>query len=299
MNFTENLRIALNGLLTNRSMSWQHLAPFVAAVGQVGPDLSAVGGSSPTDYIANSILNPNLAVKEQYVTRVFETSDGLILTGVLIDRDDSRIRIRDAQGKIVVIPASEVEAEAEGPTMMPTGLTKFLTRDELIDLIKFVSELGKPGDYAVQTVPAIQRWRVLQNTPAELTSSVPHLDHVRDLILNSDESEWLPAYAKVAGMLPLAPLFAAADASALILRGEVQVNEAGLVHFTIESGAPTQVWIDAQPFLEQREFDVKLEPGRHAVILRVEASPSSEPELRVRVTKPEGSTAQLEVVGGQ
>ncbi|MCY2967609.1 MAG: hypothetical protein NT069_28930, partial [Planctomycetota bacterium] len=145
------------------------------AGGQVGPELSALGGSSPIDYVANSILNPNLAVKEQYVTRVFELVSGKVLSGVVIDRDETRVRIRDAQGKVQVIPTADIEEESEGASMMPMGLTKFLTRDELLDLIRFVSELGKPGPYSVQTAPRIQRWQVLSNPPPELIDDVPHL----------------------------------------------------------------------------------------------------------------------------
>ncbi len=269
------------------------------AGGQVGPDLSAVGGSSPIDYIANSILNPNLAVKEQYVTRVFETSDGLVLTGVLVDRDESRIRIRDSQGKIIVIPTTEVEAEGEGPTMMPNGLTKFLTRDELIDLIRFVSELGKSGDYAVQTVPTMQRWRVMIDPPAELTDAVPHLDHVRQYLLGAPEEAWAPVYGKVAGWLPLAELPSADPSKPILLRGEIQVNEPGKIAVKIESTSPTQTWIDAQPFLDNKEFEATLEPGRHMLFLRVEPNGASPGELRVQFTKPGDSTAQFEVVGGQ
>lgn len=269
------------------------------AGGQVGPDLSAVGGSSPIDYIANSILNPNLAVKEQYVTRVFETSDGLVLTGVLVDRDESRIRIRDSQGKIIVIPTSEVEAEGEGPTMMPNGLTKFLTRDELLDLIRFVSELGKSGDYAVQTVPTMQRWRVMIDPPAELTDAVPHLDHVRQYLLGAPEEAWAPVYGKVAGWLPLAELPSADASKPILLRGEIQVNEPGKIAVRIESTSPTQTWIDAQPYLDKKEFEAALEPGRHMLFLRVEPIGASPGELRVQFSKPEDSTAQFEVVGGQ
>ncbi len=268
------------------------------AGGQVGPDLSAVGGSSPLEYIANSILNPNLAVKEQFVTRVFETSDGLLLSGVLIDRDENRIRLRDSQGKLVVIPTADVETEAEGPTMMPSGLTKFLTNDELLDLIKFISDLGKPGEYAVQTVPMMQRWRVLTNPPPELTSAVPHLDHIRQFVLGSPEEAWSPAYAKVAGMLPLAELRSGVLPTALILRGELQVNEAGPIGVKVESTEPVQTWVDAQSFLSERDFTVTLEPGRHAIILRVETSSQPKPEIRVQFSRPEGSPAQFEVVGG-
>jgi len=268
------------------------------AGGQVGPDLSAVGGSSPLDYIANSILNPNLAIKEQFVTRVFETSDGLQLSGVLIDRDENRIRLRDAQGQIVVIPTADVEVEAEGPTMMPTGLTKFLTRDELLDLIKFVSELGKPGEYAVQAVPTLQRYRLLKDPPEELTASVPHLEHIRQLVLNSPEEAWSPAYAKVAGQLPLDELRPDEQRAVLILKGEIQVNESGQVGVEVESTEPVQVWIDAQPLLSEKRFEVPLEPGRHAVLLRVELSGQSSPWIRIRFNKPAQSPAQFEVVGG-
>ncbi|OYW17289.1 MAG: hypothetical protein B7Z55_12825, partial [Planctomycetales bacterium 12-60-4] len=190
------------------------------AGGQVGPELSAVGGSSPPDYIVNSILNPNAAVKEQYVTKVFELSSGKVLTGVVIDRDDVRVNVRDVNGQTIVVPVADIEEEAEGKSLMPQGLTKFLTRDELIDLARFVSELGKPGPYAVNTARTIQRWRVLQSPPDELTSSVPHLEHVRQYILGSEPSAWMSAYSRVGGTLPLNELRDGRTPTVLILQGE-------------------------------------------------------------------------------
>jgi putative heme-binding domain-containing protein len=98
------------------------------AGGQVGPDLSALGGSSPVDYVVNSILNPNLAVKEQYVTRVFVLNNGKVLTGVVIDRDEVRVNLRDANGQAVTVPIADVEEEFEGKPLMPQGLTKSHSR---------------------------------------------------------------------------------------------------------------------------------------------------------------------------
>ncbi len=268
------------------------------AGGQVGPELSAVGGSSPLDYIANSILNPNLAVKEQYVTRVFELSDGKVLSGVVIDRDETRVRIRDAQGKVIVIPAADIEDESEGKSMMPQGLTKFLTRDELIDLIRFVSELGKPGDYAVQTTPRLQRWQAMANPPDELTKDVPHLDHIRDLVLGSPGETWTPAYARVAGSLPLDELRKSNGPAVVILRGEFDVKNGGLVKFQIDTTEPYQAWVDAQPAPAQNPFELGLEPGRHTLILRIEVSDRDSPELRVQINHPQGSTARVEIIGG-
>ena len=165
--------------------------------GQIGPDLSAVGGSSPVDYIVNSILNPNLAVKEQYVTKIFILDSGKVLTGVVIDSDDNRVLVRDSQGNTVTIPTADIEDEAEGKSLMPQGLTKFLTHDEMLDLAKFISELGKPGPYGIRAVPSVQRWRVMAKAPAELTADVPHLEHIRELVLNSQPDQWTSALCDV------------------------------------------------------------------------------------------------------
>ena len=268
------------------------------AGGQVGPDLSAIGGSSPLDYVVNSILNPSLAVKEQYVTRVFETSEGKVLTGIVVDRDESRVRIRDSQGQVIVLPTESIDDEAEGKSMMPNGITKFLTKDELLDLIRFVSELGKPGPYAVRGLTAIQRWQVLIQPPAELTAEVPHLEHIRQHVLGSPPEAWSPIYGKISGALPLDELRKANQPNVVILRGELQVSEPGRVAVRVTSTEPCQVWVDSTAFGIQKEFEVTLEPGRHPVILRVELSAHDAPELRVEFSRPEGSTAQFEVVGG-
>ena len=268
------------------------------AGGQVGPELSAVGGSSPVDYVVNSILNPNLAVKEQFVTRIFATSDGRLLTGIVIDRDESRVRFRDAQGKTVTLAVADIDDEAEGKSMMPTGLTKFLTKGELLDLIRFISELGRPGPYAVQTVPAIQRWRVLLNPPQELTEAVPHLEHIRQFVLDSPPEAWGAAYGQVAGVLPLDELRKGNRPTVVILRGEVQVNEAGKIAVRVHTTERAQVWVDAEAFESQPQFEVSLEPGRHQVIVRVEVSDRPNPELKIELTRPADSPARFEVIGG-
>lgn len=268
------------------------------AGGQVGPELSAVGGSSPVDYIVNSILNPNLAVKEQYVTKVFVLANGMVLTGVVIDRDDVKVRIRDAAGQTVTVPTADIDEEVEGKSLMPQGLTKFLTHDEVLDLAKFVSELGKPGAYAIPTVPTIQRWKVLQNPPLELTNEVPHLEHIRQFVLGSEPNAWVSAYARVAGVLPLSDLRKDTAPVVLILQGELEVTAEGKVAVNVISTEKTQVWVDADAFEAQQKFEVSLTPGRHKITVRVEVSDREAPELKVELTKPENSTVQFDVVGG-
>jgi len=269
------------------------------AGGNVGPELSALGGISPVEYIVNSILNPSLAIKEQYVTKVFLTADGEVLTGIVIDRDDTRVNLRDASGKVVSIPTADIEDEKEGQSLMPQGLTKFLTHEEVLDLCKFVSELGKPGPYAIRTTPTIQRWRVLKEPAKELTGDVPNVEIVREFILDRPAADWSTAYGMVNGKLPLDELKAVTVNDVLYLQGELEVTEPGVVAFQIDSTEPTNVWIDAEPFDAQKKIEKNLSTGRHTVTVRVQlTSGKSEPGIKIELTKPAGSGGQFSVVNG-
>jgi putative heme-binding domain-containing protein len=141
------------------------------AGGNIGPELSAVGSISPPEYVVASILHPDASIKEAYVTRNIITDSGDVHTGILVDRDELRVRLRDATGKVITIPTAEIEEEVEGKSLMPKGLTTFLTQQEFLDLARFVSELGKPGPYAIRSTPTVQRWKVLENPPADLAKA--------------------------------------------------------------------------------------------------------------------------------
>ncbi|MGE0605957.1 MAG: hypothetical protein AB7O62_02445 [Pirellulales bacterium] len=268
------------------------------AGGQVGPDLAAVGGTSPPEYILNSILNPSLAVKEQYVTKLFEMNTGEVFTGIVIDRDDVRVNIKDAAGKKITLPTADIDDEVEGKSLMPTGLTKFLTHDDLLDLASFISQLGKPGPYSPPTIPAVRRWRYLADPSAELTEEVPHLELLRQHVFDAPPEAWLPAYSKYSGALPLDELRGGESAAVAYLQGEIEVTAAGRVAFDVASTEPTLVWIDGQPQLAQPRFELPLQPGRHKITLRVEISDRPSPELSVELSKPAESTVQFDVVGG-
>lgn len=267
------------------------------AGGSVGPDLSPVGSISPPDYIVNSILNPNLAVKEQYVTRRVLTTDGEIITGIQIDRDDQRLRLRDATGKIVSIPVDSIDQEGEGPSLMPQGLTKFLTDDEFYDLARFVSELGKPGPYAIRKPTTIQRWRVLKHPSDELTAQSPNVEVFREQVLDASESDWVPAYATVGGTLPLAELTSQRP-TVLYLRGEIDVSQAGPVTVDVACDQPLHAWLDAEPFESSQHLERSLEAGRHTLTLRIACDSASSPTLKAEVTRPANSPAQFVIVSG-
>lgn len=265
------------------------------AGGQVGPDLSNVGRISPVDYIVNSILNPNLAIKEAYVTRVIETSDGKVVQGVAADRDNVRVVLRTADGKTVVVPVADIDTEEEGQSLMPQGITKFLTHQEFLDLAKFVSELGKEGTpYAPPTTATIQRWRFLAEPHSELLSGVPNVEQVREYALDAPEEAWKPAYAMVSGKLPVRDF-----KMPLYLLGEIDVSVEGELTVQVETTDSVQAWLDATPFDPAQPFTSKLTAGRHKLLVRVEPAACQDCTLRVSLSKPEESSAQFDIVAGQ
>jgi putative heme-binding domain-containing protein len=267
------------------------------AGGQIGPDLSAVGSISPPDYVANSILDPNLAIKEQFVTRIFTTADGESFTGIVVDRDDVRVNLRDAAGKIVTIAKADIEEEEEGKSLMPQGLTKFLTRAELVDLVRFISELGRPGAYALRTTPTIQRWRVLTAAKPELVEAATNVETFRQSVLGAPADAWKAAYGTARGTLPTGELGRPGDK--IYLQGEVTAVEAGEVQIVVTSDTPAAFWFDAEPFPAGGSPPVvRLSKGRHKITVLATVPADGDGSIQVELVKPAGSKAQFDVVGG-
>ncbi len=112
--------------------------------GKVGPDLSSLGGSARLGDILQSLISPSASIKEGYQTTQLVTVDGRLLSGIVQQQTEDHVRIRDAQGVLQTIPMEEIdEIVASRLSMMPTGLTEVLTREELVDLVRYLSELGR------------------------------------------------------------------------------------------------------------------------------------------------------------
>lgn len=280
-------------IFRRKDLSCMKCHSLAQAGGQVGPELTALGSISPADYVVNSILNPNLAIKEQFVTRVFLTADGGVVTGILVDRDDNRVRVRDATGKIITIPTADIDDEAEGKSLMPQGLTKFLTHDEFLDLARFISELGKPGPYAVRKTPTIQKWRVLTSAAEELKPETPNVENFRVHVLDAPDSAWAIVYGMAGGDYPLEEL---APGSAAFLQGLINVVDSGEIELEITAPPGTVWWLDAEPFEGTNKITREIAAGPHRLTVRV---PSAQGKLRFEVRKPAGSAANFSVVGGQ
>jgi putative heme-binding domain-containing protein len=274
------------------------------AGGNIGPELSAVGSISPPEYVVASILNPDASIKEAYVTRSIITDSGAVHTGIQIDRDELRVRLRDATGKTITVPTAEIEEEVEGKSLMPKGLTTFLTEQEFLDLARFVAELGKPGPYAIRSAPTIQRWKVLENPPAEMVQpsaeTIPADEQVRKRIVQDAGLQWKSAYGKTAGGLPLDELVApgGAEVQPLWLQGAIVSDAEGPVDLRISAPDGSAAWLGGTRLDLAALRAVPLVKGENKLTLRVPATRGAGQEVTVEVQKTKDSPQRVDVVGG-
>jgi putative heme-binding domain-containing protein len=271
------------------------------AGGDIGPDLSAVGQTSPPDYIINSILLPDQSIKEQYHTLVVQTVEGQVYQGIVADRDDRRVVLKESTGAVRTVAADSIEEQKEGGSLMPKGLVNLMTHVEFVDLVRFLSELGKPGPYAIRTTPTIQRWRVLKADSAGIAEPGPEDEALPDAVLHAPADRWATVYARVSGTLALHEAAAAAGGGKVFyVRGDVDVTAAGAIQVSPRDPVGIRFWVDnlAAP-LGTGEFTTNVTPGRHAITVRVDRETRKKPELRIEVDRPANSLAEFTVVGGK
>ncbi|MEZ5944208.1 MAG: c-type cytochrome [Planctomycetaceae bacterium] len=276
-------------------LSCQKCHAVSKAGGQVGPDLSAVGATSPIEYLALSVLDPDQAVKEAYTTQVVLTEDGRVLQGIIADQTEETLVLKDPNGKLISIPRIDIEDQISGKSLMPKGLVKFMTHAEFVDLVSFLSQLGKPGRYAVRSTARMQRWELLTKTTAALQSEVPNVLQFEDEILNSPN--WKSVYALVDGTLPLQEIIPPDDKT-VYLSGIVDVQKAGEVQLqgTLPVTPGTTFWIGKDVTTETR---FTLPAGRHRLTLRIDTETFQNESVLMELIRTEGSPIQFSVVDGQ
>jgi putative heme-binding domain-containing protein len=264
------------------------------AGGHIGPDLGPIGASSPMDYIITSILDPNASIKEEYLTKVISTMSGTVVTGVVVERNKNQVVLKDATGKLVKIAVADIDEEATGKSLMPEGITRILTRAEMIDLVRFVSELGKPGPYAIRATPTVLRWKWLREVSPALREGIPNRDVLRDQLLAAAPEAWDTAYTLVDGILPLAEF---RKGGPVYLQAEVQILRPGPLELRFDAKTPLTFWIDEDQFDKAGSLSARLTPGRHRVTVRIAANDVA--GLRLELRKPADSGVQFEIVHGE
>jgi putative heme-binding domain-containing protein len=271
------------------------------AGGVVGPDIRSLGASSPVDYILDSLLEPSKKIKENYNATVVETDQGVTLNGIKIRESEAELVLRNQDDKEIVIPKKSIDSRADSTiSLMPGSLVDDLSLQELIDLVRFLSELGKEGPYAVGQQSYARVWQ----TPVPNAENHTLLNRQgTPIVLNqAGPLTWTSAYSKVNGELPVEGLtqqrFGGNAQLVGFARAKFTVSTAGELGLKFNNTKGLAVWVDQEGQIPKDVIEVDLPAGEHTVMITVEMTERTEP-LCVELIELKGSNAKAQWASGK
>jgi putative heme-binding domain-containing protein len=257
------------------------------AGGVLGPNLVSIGASAPVDYLIESLLEPSKKIKEGYHMVVVTTTDGAVVSGGLAQDGSDEVVIRDAANQLHRVPKAKIAGRQVSPaSIMPPGLTASLREDEFVDLVRFLSELGREGDYKIKPNRYVRAWRVMGKMDQEV------IDHVRHVGLPalSDRSypyPWQPGFAKVSGELPLDDLVPAAKMYPWfpkMAQFTLKLDNPGPVKLGLSAHKGVILVVGDQILQDlSPEVSLSLPTGTHVVTAVVTREAQDLPSLRVEI----------------
>lgn len=107
-----------------------------------GPDLSKIGTKFAKIGMYEAILNPSADVSESYQTTTVKLKNGTETRGLLNSKTQSEIRLQLAGGVERIYRMSNVTSmEKSNLSLMPAGLQRLMTVNDLADLVEYLSSL--------------------------------------------------------------------------------------------------------------------------------------------------------------
>jgi putative heme-binding domain-containing protein len=126
--------------------------------GEVGPDLSQIGGKFDRTHLIESILDPSAEILQGYQTTVIETKAGRVMTGIVKSESATAVVLMDSEGKRTTVSIHDIESRDQSKvSLMPANLADTLSPGEFTDLIAYLQTLRTgpqptPGENAAVTL---------------------------------------------------------------------------------------------------------------------------------------------------
>ena len=240
--------------------------------GLVGPDMSSLGASAPADYIVESIYNPNAKIKEGYHAVSVVTIDGEVFSGIELEGDGDTLNLRDSENRVTQVPKEDIDDKQPRGSLMPAAVVSSLNRQEQLDLIRFLTELGKPGDFDASNGGVARSFRILAGTHRLEQQGA-------DRIVQGEITDgWQIASTRVNGSLDRSTIVELTKQPiniALVhvyLEAEFELAQQEVVSFEVTGPKQFACWIDGQPLEANGAFlQTPLTAGRHRVLIRLDA----------------------------
>lgn len=109
--------------------------------GNIGPELTRIGRSRTQRDFVESILFPNHRIAQGFASTSILTKDDEVVSGLVAFEDDQRIELIISADKRVSIDKASIEKRSTSTTsLMPAGIDKLLSPQELADLLAFLQQ---------------------------------------------------------------------------------------------------------------------------------------------------------------
>jgi len=106
--------------------------------GSIAPDLTG-SQRKQTDYVLTNLIDPSAEIDQGYrLTRVL-TTDGLLLSGFMIQQDDRSLVIHTSDARVRLAIKDIEELVTSNTSMMPEGMLRTFTDQQLRDLLVYLA----------------------------------------------------------------------------------------------------------------------------------------------------------------
>lgn len=110
---------------------------------KIGPDLTGMA-VHPKKELLGHILDPSASVEGNFRTYTVVTLEGQVLSGMLAGESKTALELFDAEAKRHAILREDIEELVASPkSLMPEGFEKQVSKEQMVNLLEFLTARGK------------------------------------------------------------------------------------------------------------------------------------------------------------
>ena len=107
--------------------------------GEVGPNLAGIGAKQRREYILESIVFPNKQIAQGFDSVLVTTKNEVTYAGTLKSETDTMLEINSPEDGMVQVKKADIKTRQRGLSAMPEELRQILTKQDLRNLVEFLS----------------------------------------------------------------------------------------------------------------------------------------------------------------
>jgi quinoprotein glucose dehydrogenase len=131
------------------------------------PDLSKVAASHPVEYLLESVVKPSAHIAPGFDIVTLALNDGNTESGSVSKETASQIELKHADGTTVTVDTKNVKTRTIAPSSMPEIYAQVLTKQQLRDVVAFLSMLDGKRPPGYEEAPESPLPRAMQAVAVE------------------------------------------------------------------------------------------------------------------------------------